>query len=241
MIDLVQLQKDIYALLMSAPALSTVNIVMERKFMVDATIELDAIWQTPRNDRSGNGLLVEIPTAKVMAANIQDMPQDISVTLVAFQNGDAAFTPETGGGHFAENLAQLALAELHLQPIIGLGTLAGVGHEPAKDYEFINAERATLRISGVRTPAVPRCAAIQFTNYLNTVQLTCATPGAEIYFTLDGSSPVNPALTDPLGAVINPNSFTYTTPVPVSSGQRVRAVAQAFGYRASEIINQLIP
>ncbi len=240
MIDLVQLQKDVYALLLSAPALSTVNIVMERKFMVDASVELDAIWSTVRNERSGNGLLVEIPKARVNSPNIQDMPQDITLGIVAFQNGDAAMTPDTGAGHFAENLAQLALSILHLQAIIGVGQLQGVGHDPAKDYEFINAERATLRISGVSTPATPRCAALQYTNAANEITLTCATPGAEIFYTVDGSTPHDPALADPLGNLINPLALEYTVPFTVTAGQRVRAVAQAHGFNASEIINKLI-
>ncbi len=240
MIDLVQLQNDLHGLLLSAPALNSVNIVLERKFLVQSEVELDAIWSTVRNGRSGNGLLIEMPRAKVNSPSIQDMPQDITLGVVAFQNGDAAFTPETGSGHFAENLAQLALSILHLQAIIGVGQLQGVGHEPARDYEFINAERATLRISGVRTPATPRCAAVQYTLDTGMVTLACATTGAKIFYTTDGSTPISPTLEDSLGRIVNPQAHLYTAPFAVNSGDRVRAVAQAFAYNASEILNKPI-
>jgi hypothetical protein len=61
MIDLIQVQKDVHGKLMSAPKLATVNIIEERKFMVDSELQIDAIWQTIRNGCSGNGLLIEIP------------------------------------------------------------------------------------------------------------------------------------------------------------------------------------
>lgn len=241
MIDLLQLQRDIYALLMGHQALNTVNIVMERQFMVDAEVSMDAIWTTQRNERSGNGVLIETPKTKVIAPSIQDMPQDIELTLVAFQNGDAAFTPQTGSGYAAENLAQLTLSILHLQAIIGLGQLQGVGSDRAQDYDFINAQRATLRISGVRTPATPRCVPIQYDNTANVITLSCATAGSRIFYTTDGSSPCDPSLVDPIyNQPINPQAKEYTAPFAVNSGDRVRAVATAFGYNPSEIISKPI-
>jgi hypothetical protein len=61
MIDLIQVPKVVHGILMSAPQLATVNIIEERKFMVDSERQIDAIWQTIRNGFSGNGLLIEIP------------------------------------------------------------------------------------------------------------------------------------------------------------------------------------
>jgi hypothetical protein len=61
MIDLSQVQKDGHGILRSAPQLAAVNIIEERKFMVDSELQIDAIWQTIRNGCSGNGLLIKIP------------------------------------------------------------------------------------------------------------------------------------------------------------------------------------
>ena len=66
MIDLIQVQDDLYGILMSAPQLATVNIVEERKSLLNSEIRIDAIWQTVRNGCSGNGLLIEVAGAAIM-------------------------------------------------------------------------------------------------------------------------------------------------------------------------------
>lgn len=241
MIDLVSLQNDLFGLLMSAPVLRTVNIVRERTLIANSQVELDTIWQTVRNERSGNGILVEEIKAEVNSPNVTGPPQNLICTFVCFQNGDAAFTPETGAGFFAQNLAQMVWDILHQQNIAGIGTLQGVSSEAARDFDFINATRVTLKILGSASAQTPRCAPVVITNNAGTVTLTCATSDSTIYYTLDGSTPIDPALTETIsGAVINPQSNTYATPFPVGAGQRLRAVAQAFGYNASEITNLLI-
>jgi hypothetical protein len=239
MIDLAWVQDVNYALLMSAPILAPVNIVKERTLIAKQEIELDAIWQTVRNNRSGNGVLIEEVEARINSASVG--AQDLICKFVCFQNGDAAFTPESGSGFFALNLAQTILDLLNRQAIGNLGTLQGVGVEKAADYEYINAARVTLKIVGAANLLTPRCAQIAFTNNAGTVTLSCSTPGATIYYTTDGSVPCDPALMETISQeVINPNARIYTAPFAVASGDVVTAVAQAAAYNASAILNQTI-
>jgi hypothetical protein len=244
MIDLVQLQKDLFTLLLSAPALQPVNIVREQALMA-SQVELDAIWQTPRGGYSGNGVLIEEIKAKINSPSIG--AQDLEISCVAFQNGDAAFTPITGSGFFAQNLAQVVIDLLNKQAIGGIGTLQAVGTEAAKDYDFISATRATLRIVGANNIQTPRCAVIAYTNNANSVTLTCATPGAVIYYTLDGSAPCNPALVQSIPDLagnfpaVNSAAVQYAAPFAVTSGDRLRAVAFCASFNPSEILLKTIP
>ena len=52
------LQEGLYLAFLACDLFAPLNIVLERKFRVDKTIEVDAIWQTPRGGKSGAGLLV---------------------------------------------------------------------------------------------------------------------------------------------------------------------------------------
>lgn len=243
MIDLVQLQEDVYGLLMSAPALASVNIVQERRFLVQSQVELDAVWSTPRNGRSGNGVLIEMPALNVTGKNSIFPANLLAVPLVAFQNGDAALTPETGSGLYAEHLAMLLLDLLHHQELKGIGTLYAEEKavEPARDYEFVNAYRATLFLKTSQTNQTQRCLPVTITNNAGSITLACATAGAEIYYTTDGSTPVKSDALDPInGGSINPASTRYTGAFAANSGDRVRAAAFAFGYNSSSINQEII-
>jgi hypothetical protein len=65
-----------------------------------------------------------------------------------------------------------------------------------------------------------------------TVTLTCATAGASIYYTTDGSYPgSNP--------VACPTAQLYTGPFPVAAGVTVRAAAELATYQQSQYISQV--
>ena len=243
MIDLVQLQNDLHGLLMSSPALNTVNIVLERKFMVDAAVSLDTIWQTVRNDRSGTGILIEMPSIDVPANQSVGPKQNLRPSFVVFQNGDAALAPDTGSGLYAETLAQLVLDALHMQELQGIGTLYAQDRaiEPAREYEFINAYRVQMILRTSQANQTNRTAPVTITNNAGTVTLACATVGVEIWFTTDGSFPSHSAAVDPVSdTAINPRSQLYTAPFAVSPGDVVRAAAYLSGYNAGQIAKTII-
>lgn len=258
MIDLIQVQDDLFGLLMSAPQLRTVNIVEERKFIMDAQLDLDAIWQTFRNNVNGDGLLIEVPDVLCDSDGVSGPPQSVELSFVNFQNGDAAFNPPDadgnfgGGGLFAEQIEQFLVDLLHLQHIGGLGTIRVVGRfsSPARDYPGINARRTKLTVTPKQTRQTLRTAPISAAVNAGQLTLACATPGARIYYTLDGSFPSDPTVAvlpltvtpqNPKGNPVNPNSTLYAAPVAVQSGTRVRAAAYAPQFNPGEILNYHVP
>lgn len=245
MIDLEKIQQDCLGLLMSSKNLASVNIVLEKKFIVQSQIELDAIWVTVRNGKSGCGVLIEVPEIESENGNMSGPPQVVALTFVSFQNGDAAFTDE-GSGLFAEQVEQFVLDALHLQSFGAFGTVqADKGNlsSPARDYPGINARRLTLKIKPRASAQTPRTSALQLAINNGLATLTCATAGAKIVYTLDGSFPSDPAVAvDPLAAApINAASQIYAAPFAVASGQNIRAAAYADGFNPGEILNQTVP
>jgi hypothetical protein len=273
MIDLIQVQKDLYGLLMSAPQLATVNIVEERKFIMESQIEMDAIWQTQRPlsgiNYSGNGLLIEVPDIICDSDGVSGPPQQVELSFVSFQNGDGAFIKQTaggglvgdgdtpsfpiaGGGLFAEQIEQHLIDIVHLLTLGGIGTMKVVARfsSPARDYPGINARRTKIIMTPKQTAQTLRTATIQNSIAGGSMTLTCATPGAAIYYTLDGSFPSNPTIAikplsvtaaTPNGEPVNPNSNLYVAPFAVQSGQCVRAAAYLNGYNPGQIIKINVP
>src|SRR5580704_13059882 len=147
MIDLIQVQDDLYGILMSAPQLATVNIVEERKSLLNSEIRIDAIWQTVRYGCSGNGLLIEIPDILCDSESVTGPPQQVELSFVSFQNGDVVFIPPSvnaptgvsvaGSGLFAEQIEQYLVDILHLLNIGGIGTMRVTGRfsSPAREYD----------------------------------------------------------------------------------------------------------
>jgi hypothetical protein len=62
------------------------------------------------------------------------------------------------------------------------------------------------------------------------VTLACATAGAAIYYTVDGTYPSSKAS----------NGTLYTAPFTAPSGSTVRAAAELSGYQQSQVISQVV-
>ena len=251
MIDLIQVQRDVFGLLMSAPQLATVNLVEERQFIVQSEIEMDAVWQTVRNGRSGCGILIEEPDVISDSPNVSGPVQSVELSFVCFQNGDAAFG-DLGSGLFAAQMEQFILDILHQQCFTKWGTIQVQRNfsSPARDYPGINARRVKLVVTPKGTAQTPRTAIVTVTVAGGNATLACATAGSAIYYTLDGSFPSNPAVaikplsvTDatPAGEPVNPNSTLYAAPFAAPSGTLIRAAAWLAGYNAGQIIDFTVP
>lgn len=223
MIDTVSIQNDLFYLLNSEPRLQKVNIVNERQFILLAGIQWDMIWMTPRNGCSGQGILVEMPKLDTLTPNVPAPVYQPTLTFVAIQAADLAFSPTTGGQLFAEMIAQIIVDQLSGLAIDTAGTLYCEGKtiERAKDPEYAgtNAQRITIRGprgGSKQTPRVPIPTYEIDGN--NIVTLACSDADAEIYYTTDETFPAG-------NGGGNPGSMKYTLPFSVNSGDIIRVAA----------------
>jgi hypothetical protein len=87
----------------------------------------------------------------------------------------------------------------------------------------LNKHRAYFTTQGGLTYTLPVIATPAIVNNAGTVTLTCATPGAAIFYTIDGRNPV-------------PRSGTfYAAPFNPGVGKTVKVKAWLAGYQASAV------
>lgn len=253
MLNADQAQDNIYSALLSAPQFARVNVVNERKLVTDSQTEFDAIWQLVRNGGSGNGLFVREIQAKCINTDTPSPLYEVTFPIDCFQNGDAALVPvapgdpgQVGGGGFMAAALGFAVLDFFYQwQIGGLGPMLLLGDVLKTNPEFsgINCVRVTPKIRFAGRSVLPRCVPVQPTILAEVVTLACATPGAQIYFTLDGSFPTSPLAQNILAPnpdgtfpPINPASQAYAAPFPVTLVQTIRAVAYAAACNPSPLL-----
>ena len=236
MINQVQLQDDLFALLSSDPRLDKVNIVNERLFRLIPNALESAIWMTPRGGCQGQGILVEIPKLDVQDPNVSGPVFRPILSFVCVQAGDMAFAPGVGANMYAEEIAQHVTDLLHQQADEGIGTFMcdGTAVERATDpeYQSVNAMRVTLRCSPSQSKQTPRVPVPQIAVFAGAATLTCPDPLALLYYTTDGWCPA------PDGS---PTAQQYTSPFTVASGQVIRFAAWRDGYNNSMIRKYVVP
>ena len=217
----------------SCDVFGKLNIVQERKFLVDSTVAVDAIWQTPRAGRSGAGLLVEMPKIRVPKPNSQ--VNELQVSVVILEERNLNLTPVTGTGVAAEKWSATALEFLRGWIIGQAGGITPDAEAVTPARDWFNEETGviayrvsfTLKLSRV---IIARCAPVAVAVDALTVTLTTATGDAEIYYTLDGTAPGS----------ANPAAMKYTEPFAVAADIVVLAAAYAPGKFPSNIAAQTI-
>jgi hypothetical protein len=193
---------------------------------------------------TGAGLMIEMPTANTQSTNVTGPPTDWEIGVVAFEERNTNLIPSNGIGIMSEQLVQIVKDILHLQNLgtfaaspWGFGTLRAkrLWMSPAHDWmqtlgPGIIAWRASFEsTSGVKQS--PRSAPVQITFSSGNCVLTCADNSAAVYYTTDGSLPVQ----------VNANATLYSAPFAVSSGTQVLAASKRAGYISSEIWGNTAP
>jgi Chitobiase/beta-hexosaminidase C-terminal domain len=186
----VKLQYFLEQMLLSAGALSSVNIVAYRKLRLQSELDYSTVWQTPRNGRSGCGVLVEMPQFRVESPNVTGPIGDLVLSCAVLEDPDMNLAPATGTLLSAEEVSQTILDLAHQWGIDGVGAIYADRQaiEDAKEFQGLLAYRVSLRTRMVRDQT-PRCALPAITESNLTVTLACATEGATINYTQDGTFP----------------------------------------------------
>ena len=86
------------------------------------------------------------------------------------------------------------------------------------------------KVGALNIKVKPRCAEVIMTSTAitartNTIAMSCSTPGAKIYYTIDGSIPKEES------------GILYTAPIVFNYGVQIRAVAFADGYDSGKMID----
>jgi len=178
------------------------------------------VWLTPRNGRSGCGLIVEMPTVSVRYANLPGPEHTYGISVVAVEEPGINFAPSTGTLLSAEEVAEIALDCLSPLLIYDVGQLhpAQRAIVEAPEFENVVAYRVALNCQSLRT-GPSRCVLPAIAEDAGLVTLTANHASDLVYYTLDETLP-GPA---------NPGAVLYSAPFAVTAGQIIRWAA----YRAA--------
>lgn len=222
-LSVVALQEDIAFMLLSWDALSTVNVVQQRKMALWSEVDMATFFQTPRNGVSGMGAIVEMPSFVMDENTSAPGPQvDLNISVLVVEWPSVNVGP-SGGNQDCESVAEMILAFLHQWYIENQGELYPdqAPIVPATDAPpGTRGYRVKLRLKHAITPFQRvTCPTMSIDGSFNvTLTPDPAQPVPQIYYTLDQTTP-GPGNTN-VGSVLQ-----YTGPFPTVLGQVVRWAA----------------
>lgn len=234
------LQDDLADMLLNHDPLRKIAVTQERKFLLDSSMAIDALWMTPRNEGTGTGIIVE-DIRPAVGSKSDGQVCDLICGIVILAERNLAMTPDVGCLMHPEQVEAILFALLSrkiIQPYGQLrveGTFAG----PANDWIDVNdsgiyARRITFKLLNAPIQVVT-CDPIIMTNDVGTITISGpALDGLQIFYTIDGSFPGS-------DTTLYPNSTLYTEPFAVvDPGTIVRAIAYAPGFNMSALIQKVI-
>ncbi len=234
-LDYRRLQDDIAWALLSHNDLTDVNIITRGRLLLsenrlpDKTLAAEVlVYTSPRvpGGRKGCGVIVEPPTFTNDTPTSAGQIGTLLVDCLILEDRMINEALVTGTRKRADFVAQAIHDALHLLQIDGVGQLRSARNAitPAPDWEPLEAFHARLEILTARNQT-QRSGYVTITVEDDLCTLTCATDGAEIRYTVDGSYP----------SPLNPASLTYSSPFEVSAGMEIRAASYLNEYNLSAV------
>jgi len=222
-----QLQEDIYFRLLSDGELSPVSMLLQRKLVLESDIAVSLGTISKRSGKMGACVVVLMPGIDVPDANGSGPQFDIVCTVRVLEaplyNGSAQ-----GTGIAAEALGLRVLHLLHhfhdmsvAKPMLA-DRRAMEPYTAAVSGGAIGYDISVRTSSGIK--AGDKVLAPRISQDGSAIALSCGTPGAVLYYTLDGSYPGSG----------NPAALAYGDPFQAASGTQVRAGAQHDGLVPSD-------
>ncbi len=222
---LTQLQQQCADRIQSDPAFADVCVLTEHIADIESEIQRAL---GPLNEQGGKTGLVAIlltPTASVNFENVfGPFFDEIKIAVRVIENVPINQDPDSGTNLPAAEAAETICGLLHhFQPDSANGPV--VAQRPAitlgNDPNYLSYD-CLFQTSGGLTTVLPQAATPVITDTGGSVSITCATAGAAVFYTLDGSN-ASPR-----------NGTLYTTPFVPATGLTLNARAWLAGYLASE-------
>lgn len=212
------LQEDVKARLDNADYFSDVTVLLQRQGNIDNEVQRALSVLNEKAGKMGACVIVLMPETEAPEENLPGPPIEIVLSVQVIEVDTFNADTDNGGtGKDAESLANHVLSLLHHYAAYLLGGILVADKKPIRPIKVDNGVSyiVTVRLrtglnstNKVRTP--------ELTNEADMITLTCATAGATIHYTLDGSYP----------GPMNAQAIEYTVPFaePVA-GTRIRYAA----------------
>lgn len=230
--QLEQDQNDFFYRISADEYFSDVKVLLESKGDIESDVSQALSVLLEKDSKIGACAVVLMPTLQPDSPNL---PGPRSVVRMEIQVIDQPTfnLGETGTGKSASQIAERVRQICHhfasgRGAVYSFAGQSPIPTEPGKNSYGV----AFTRLAGdcpvrkVSTPAIAASATVAPA----TITLTCATAGAAIYYTLDGSSPY-PS---------NTSAALYATPIDVTVAALVRAAATLADHQPSDVAQKPI-
>lgn len=226
--DLITIQTAIAERIRSDAWLGDVPVLERRQGVVDSDVAAALGVLNSATGKRGAVIIVAMPTVDVPEPNTVGPALSVQPSIRVIEK--PLFNRREGGtGRQAEEIAIRLLRLLHLVQLgCGTGTLvadkraiepASLGDAQSLGYDVFFTAQGYCAFAPIALPGIAVAA--------GEATLTCATEGAEIYCTLDGTYP-------------RPGAGTrYEAPIAVVAGQTLRAAAY-LGERVPSSVTSLL-
>lgn len=243
MISLASLQADLAAKLNAEPFFAPINVQLERNELYASEIALATVWQTPRGGRMGVGVIVAMPEINVEDPDSPGPELVCRQTLTVLEEPNINQNPATGTGIFAEDIGIYLIALLHQFALAQNITLYARGNVLTPNRKSAGVRGVDCRFEYRFTPAALNKTATVPISFADpnqdtfVVTMSCATPGAQIYYTTDGSFP-GPAAG---AAAIYQAAFRAQTGTQIRAAAYAPAVGAAATMVGSDVWTETVP
>jgi hypothetical protein len=225
-------QDHTLAKLLSEPLLNAVSIASMRNQVLLKPEQRAVPHLAGRNGKVGAGILINLPLADPTDADVPGAQMSIKLPIDILVADDISLVLSNGAQITAEEIVVIVwlLLNQFLNQSLGSGNWFVVGFDPIEDRKGAYGYRLVLevRFAADQPDKVSAPTAVIAAGHAT---LSCITPGAAIYYTLDGSFP-GPG---------NSAAHLYTAPVAVSTGQELLAAAYLANYIGSDVWQTLVP
>jgi hypothetical protein len=239
-------QDDIFARLQADPFFQAgVPVLEQRKGITESDIQVALGTVNQANGRVGSVAIVLMPRMRGQDPNAPGPRYTVRypiqvIDYPVLRRQAATGTPAVGGTQqSAEEICDRIRQIIHLFNMGRGQTIAFDSLEPSAEPAGMVGYVLSFKRLGIDFPPVG-CAAVGISPNSGgvnptlpgpqTVTLSCATAGAAIYYTIDGSYPSS----------LNPTAVLYSAPFSVPSGTTLRAAAELTGNQQSQVISQAV-